>query len=118
MRDKWDAIGNKGQHGPLTEVWTPFLQHEFDYNPLSYETTGEFWITMQELTEFFGSVDVCRVASWDSLSIKGQFIRRQKKQTDHAEEAAETSSKQVSFASKWFYGLEVASKSLCIIGLH
>ena len=35
---------------------------------------------MDELTELFASIDVCRIASWDQLSIKGMFIRRAKKE--------------------------------------
>lgn len=58
------------------------MQHEFDYDPVQAElNTGEFWFTMSEMPELFYSLDVCRITSWDSLSIKGQFIRRTKK--DH-----------------------------------
>ena len=41
--------------------------------------TGEFWVPMSEVSGLFYSFDVCRITSWDSLSIKGQFIRRTKK---------------------------------------
>ena len=62
------------------------MQHEFDYDPVQAElNTGEFWITMSDMTELFYSIDVCRITSWDSLSIKGQFIRRTKK--DYASNA-------------------------------
>ena len=72
---------------------------------------------MHELTEIFYSLDVCRVTSWDSLSIKGQFIRRTKKEYE-SEKRDDSEPKQFTYASKWFYGLEVATKSHCILGLH
>lgn len=78
--DRWDNLSYKGKFGPQSPVWTPFLQHEFDYNPEQFQTTGEFWITLDELSTLFYSLDVCRIASWDSLSIKGQFIRRHTKE--------------------------------------
>ena len=62
------------------------MMHEFDYDPIQAElNTGEFWITLAEMPEIFYSLDVCRITSWDSLSIKGQFIRRTKKdyQSNH-----------------------------------
>ena len=79
MVDKWDILANKGKYGPQSELWTPFLQHEFDYDPSQYELTGEFWVPMSEVSSLFYSFEVCRITSWDSLSIKGQFIRRTKK---------------------------------------
>ena len=79
MVDKWELLPNKGKYGPQSSLWTPYLQHEFDYDPVQAEISGEFWITMEELTQKFYSIDVCRITSWDYLSIKGQFIRRTKK---------------------------------------
>ena len=80
--DKWDVLPNKGKYGPQSALWTHFMQHEFDYDPVQADlNTGEFWFTMSEMPELFYSLDVCRITSWDSLSIKGQFIRRTKK--DH-----------------------------------
>ena len=82
MSDKWDILASKGSHAPNSHLWTPYLQHEFEYDPAQSVQTGEFWITMQDLSRLFHSVQVCRIASWDSISIKGQFIRRQKKQDE------------------------------------
>ena len=42
-------------------------------------TRGEFWVPISEVSTLFYSFEVCRITSWDSLSIKGQFIRRTKK---------------------------------------
>ena len=69
--DRWDILSFKGQYSPQSNLWTPFLQHEFDYNPDQHEIHGEFWITLDELSSLFYSIDVCRIASWDSISIKG-----------------------------------------------
>ncbi len=69
--DRWDVIPYKGKYTPHANLWTPFLQHEFDYNPAHYEINGEFWITLDELSSLFYSLDVFRIASWDSISIKG-----------------------------------------------
>lgn len=71
MVDRWDILPNKGKYGPMSNLWTPFLQHEFDYDPQTYEVTGEFWVPLVEISEIFSSIEVVRITSWDSLSIKG-----------------------------------------------
>lgn len=34
MVDKWDLLPSKGKYGPQSALWTPYLQHEFDYDPV------------------------------------------------------------------------------------
>lgn len=57
----------------------------------------------------FDSLDVCRVANWDDMRLRGKFQRQVlPDQADHTEVCT----------SKWFYGLELQSKSHVVFGLH
>jgi hypothetical protein len=39
------------------------------------EDDGTFWMSFKDFTTNFDSLDVCRVANWDELRLRGRFIR-------------------------------------------
>ena len=78
------------------------------FNPILDEFDGSFWMSFDDFHQKFESLDVCRVASWDELRVRGRFIRYNDV-TDPDNEVV---------VSKWIYALEVPTKTHVVIGLH
>jgi hypothetical protein len=72
------------------------------------ENDGAFWMSFEDFTNLFDSLDVCKVANWDELRLRGRFIRYYDV-TDPDNEVV---------VSKWIYGLEVPSKTHLVVGVH
>ena len=75
---------------------------------------------MRDFIQLFDSLDVCRVASWDQLHIKGSFLRQHElpKEFDIYGNVLNSDKLEYSFVSKYFFGLDVKTRSHLIIGLH
>lgn len=65
-------------------------------------------MSFDDFIKQFESLDVCRVANWEELRLRGKFIRYFDMNDPDNEIVA----------SKWIYGLEVPSKTHVVIGLH
>jgi hypothetical protein len=78
------------------------------FSPVLDENDGTFWMSFNDFTKYFDSLDVCKINDWDELSIRGRFIRYNDVNNPDNEVVV----------SKWFYALEVPSKTHLIVGLH
>lgn len=78
------------------------------FNATLDETDGSFWMSFEDFTKHFESLDVCRIASWDELRLRGRFLRY----ADVTEPDNEV------VVSKWIYALEVPTKTHLVVGVH
>lgn len=78
------------------------------FNAILDENDGSFWMSYEDFTRLFESLDVCRVSSWDELRLRGRFLRY-KDVTDPENEVV---------VSKWIYALEVPTRTHLVVGLH
>lgn len=65
-------------------------------------------MSFDDFIKNFDSFDVCRIANWDELRVRGRFIRYSNKADPTIEEVV----------SKWIYALEVPYKTHVVLGLH
>lgn len=65
-------------------------------------------MSFEDFIKNFDSLDVCRVSSWDELRLRGRFIRYNDVNDPENEVVV----------SKWFYALEVPTKTHLVVGLH
>ena len=106
IRNPWGTFEWDGDWSDKSPLWTEEMIKAF--NPILDEFDGSFWMNFEDFTQKFDSLDVCRVASWEELRIRGRFIRYNDI-TDPENEVV---------VSKWIYALEVSHKTHIIIGLH
>lgn len=72
------------------------------------ENDGTFWMSFGDFVKHFDCLDVCKIKDWDELNIRGRFIRYNDINDPDNELVV----------SKWFYALEIPSKTHLIVGLH
>jgi hypothetical protein len=106
IRNPWGQFEWDGDWSDNSDKWTEEMKIAF--NPVLEDTDGTFWMSFEDFTSRFDSLDVCRVSNWDELRVRGRFIRY----TDLNDPDNEV------VVSKWFYALEVPTKTHIIIGLH
>jgi hypothetical protein len=106
IRNPWGQFEWDGDWSDKCPKWTPELIKEF--NAVLDDKDGTFWMSFDDFTAKFDSLDVCRVSTWDELRVRGRFIRY----TDLNDPDNEV------VVSKWFYALEIPTKTHIIIGLH
>lgn len=106
IRNPWGNFEWDGDWSDNSPLWTEEMIKAF--NPVFDENDGSFWMSFDDFAKLFDSLDVCRVASWDELRLRGRFIRYNDV-TDPDNEVV---------VSKWIYALEVPSKTHLVVGLH
>jgi hypothetical protein len=106
IRNPWGGFEWDGDWSDNSPLWTEDMIKAF--NPVFDEADGTFWMSFEDFTKQFESLDVCRVTSWDELRLRGRFIRFYDVNDQENEVVV----------SKWIYGLEVPSKTHIVIGLH
>jgi hypothetical protein len=106
IRNPWGAFEWDGDWCDNSPLWTEELIKAF--GATFDEADGAFWMSFEDFTKQFESLDVCRVSTWDELRLRGRFIRYFDV-TDPENEIV---------VSKWIYGLEVPSRTHVVIGLH
>ena len=106
IRNPWGQFEWDGAWSDTSPLWTEDMIKGF--NAVLDESDGSFWMSFEDFTGKFDSLDVCRVASWDELRLRGRFIRFY--------DVNDTDNEIV--ASKWIYALEVPVKTHVVIGLH
>ena len=106
MRNPWGQFEWDGAWSDRSNLWTQEMVQAFA--PVLDEDDGTFWMSFEDFTTNFDSLDICRVTNWDELRVRGRFIRYNDV-TDVDNEVV---------VSKWFYALEVPSKTHLVVGLH
>lgn len=106
IRNPWGNFEWNGDWSDNSPLWTEDMIKAF--NPVLDEFDGSFWMSFDDFANLFDSLDVCRVASWNELRLRGRFIRYN--------DAMDADNEVV--VSKWIYALEVPTKSHVVIGLH
>ena len=96
------------------------MRQECNYFTQDPVNNGFFWISLRDFVDLFDSLDVCRAASWDQIHIKGSFLRQHElpKESDSYGNAHDADKLEYSYVSKYFFGLEVRTRSHVIVGLH
>jgi hypothetical protein len=70
---------------------------------------GSFWISFEDFTKHFTSINVCRITYWQETRLRGKFLRVQ----DDLDPIWET------VISKYYYEFTVAENDTEIfIGIH
>ena len=104
IRNPWGGFEWDGDWSDNSDKWTEEMIKAF--GAVLDEEDGSFWMSFADFTKQFTSLDVCRVASWNELRLRGRFIRYQDLNDPDAELVV----------SKWIYGLEVPSKTHVAMG--
>lgn len=106
IRNPWGNFEWNGDWSDNSALWTEEMIKGF--NTILDENDGAFWMSFNDFTNLFDSLDVCRVANWNELRLRGRFIRYNDMMDPENEVVV----------SKWIYALEVPTKSHIVIGLH
>lgn len=106
MRNPWGQFEWDGAWSDRSPLWTEEMKEAF--TPVLDEDDGTFWMSFEDFVSNFDSLDLCRVSNWEELRVRGRFIRYNDV-TDVDNEIV---------VSKWFYALEVPSKTHLVVGLH
>lgn len=118
--DQWGQVDWQGAWSQNSDLWTPQMRQQCDYFPHDDSSDGIFWISLREFLQLFDSLDVCRVASWDQIHIKGSFLRQHDipSEWDLYGNVINTDKFEYCYSSRYFFGLDVRARSHVIIGLH
>lgn len=106
IRNPWGNFEWDGDWSDNSPLWTEEIIKALDV--VFDEADGAFWMSFEDFVKQFVSLDVCRIASWDELRLRGRFIRYYDVKDPDNEIVV----------SKWIYALEVPSKTHLVIGLH
>lgn len=106
IRNPWGNFEWSGDWSDNSPLWTEETIRAF--NAVFDENDGAFWMSFEDFSNLFDSLDVCRVANWDELRLRGRYIRYNDVMDPENEVVV----------SKWIYALEVPVKSHIVIGLH
>ena len=106
IRNPWGQFEWDGDWSDKSSKWTDEMKNAF--NPILDEDDGTFWMSFEDFVKHFDSLDVCRIKDWEELRIRGRFIRYNDVNYPDNEVVV----------SKWFYALEVPSKTHLVVGLH
>lgn len=72
IRNPWGNFEWGGKWSDQSPLWTDEIKDEI--NPSLGENDGTFWMCMEDFTQYFKGINICRVKNWEEVRIKGKFI--------------------------------------------
>ena len=106
LRNPWGMFEWRGDWSSESPMWTMEMRSEL--KPMLEENDGTFWMSFEDFTKHFKSLNVCRVRNWEEVRIKGKFIRVQNIDDPDIEVVL----------SKWYYSLDINEPTRVFIGIH
>lgn len=106
VRNPWGVFEWTGDWSKTSPLWTGDLKKKIQ--PELEKEDGSFWISYKHFLENFETINVCLTRGWQELKLKGKFIKS----------IDEDNKKIEHFCSRWYYQIDVKTRSKVIIGLH
>lgn len=102
IRNPWGTFEWQGDWGDNSKKWTDqmiaALKPEFGDD-------GTFWMSFQDFVKNFRALNVCKVADWEEIRVKGELTTK-------------LSDFDCVPRSKYIYEIKVDQKQRVLIGIH
>lgn len=106
LRNLWNLFEWSGDWSADSKLWTPEIKAEFEIDLDPARKT--VWIPLDNFTENFHTLHVCKTQKWHELRTKGKFVS-----------GIDQNNPKIShFCSRWYYQLELTEPAHVVFGLH
>ncbi|CDW72805.1 calpain family cysteine protease containing protein [Stylonychia lemnae] len=107
LRNPWNAPFNfRGKWNENSPLWTQQMRRHLE--PTFDKENSNFWISFEEFTQYFKTLNTCRIKNWEEIRVRGKYLRVQDKNNQTNEIVL----------SRWYYTLEIKKRTHVFIGIH
>ena len=73
IRNPWGTFEWQGDWSDKSNLWSQQMKQAI--NPV-FGDDGTFWMSFQDFVANFRALNVCKVADWDEVRVKGEFTTK------------------------------------------